>query len=374
MSRSFFEGPDPSKLLYEAIQNNSLYTEGSISDETRGKVLAAVAKGANVTQYIPESIDTFGNTPLIWAAGFGDEELVNHFLKKGALTTIDFLNTMNTFGQNTALTLAIKRGHFTTAQQLLDAGANPDMPCTDGVTPLQLAILSLGTQESNEVIINLINKLIEKGADIDKTNNLGYSARYYLTEFRYGIEDLYKVEVTNLTELNKAYPPEQRKNLEEEFIENYIKLLTDSEKEKVWAEANLDEMENISEAFKNALLRDSAIDAFHAKYDSEFNRLKQQEGNIIFKEFLNREEFDSFRDFMTKRHNVPTYETTDYYYVISKKLTDHLDLIVFMFQDHPITIFDRDNRRNNYLESAQGKSVINDIISLYNNLSKKPKA
>jgi ankyrin repeat protein len=65
-----------------------------------------------------------------------------------------------------------------TAVYLLNHGANPNLPNSDGETALHLAAGPLGSDD-----LRLLNELIAHGATVDKPNNFGVTALHYSAIF-----------------------------------------------------------------------------------------------------------------------------------------------------------------------------------------------
>ena len=102
-----------------------------------------------------ECKDTYGRTPLGWAAGNGHEAVVKLLLEKGA--DVECKDTG--FGQ-TPLSRAAGNGHEAVVKLLLEKGA--DVECKDtgfGRTPLSRA-----AGNGHEAVVKL---LLEKGADVE---------------------------------------------------------------------------------------------------------------------------------------------------------------------------------------------------------------
>ncbi|KFY32155.1 hypothetical protein V493_00461 [Pseudogymnoascus sp. VKM F-4281 (FW-2241)] len=105
--------------------------------------------------------DSYGRTPLSWAAGCGHEAVAQLLLNKGAE-----VDAKNKNGE-TPLYLAAQRGHKAVAQLLLNKGAEVDAKNKDGETPLNLAAV-LG----HEVVAQL---LLNKGAEVDAKDTYGWT-------------------------------------------------------------------------------------------------------------------------------------------------------------------------------------------------------
>jgi ankyrin repeat protein len=112
---------------------------GELSDSSEDE-LNDVSK-TDRTSYLRElqSIneqDFNGCTPLLWAVSEGNLSTAETLIDCGA-----DVNSQNFYGE-TALFLASSRGHQSICQLLLESGANPNFPNSDGVYPIHMAVAS----------------------------------------------------------------------------------------------------------------------------------------------------------------------------------------------------------------------------------------
>jgi ankyrin repeat protein len=97
--------------------------------------------------------DSYGRTPLSWAAGNGHEAVVKLLLEKGAE-----LESKDNYGQ-TPLSLAARYGHEAVVKLLLEKGAELKSKSIDRRTPLSRA-----AGNGHEAVVKL---LLEKGAALE---------------------------------------------------------------------------------------------------------------------------------------------------------------------------------------------------------------
>jgi ankyrin repeat protein len=104
-----------------------------------------------------ESKDEDGQTPLSWAASKGHEAVVKLLLEKGAE-----LESKSKYGQ-TPLSWAAEHGHEAVVKLLLEKGAELESKEKYGQTPLSWAAL-----KGHEAVVKL---LLEKGAKLESNDN-----------------------------------------------------------------------------------------------------------------------------------------------------------------------------------------------------------
>jgi ankyrin repeat protein len=113
--------------------------------------------------------DSYGRTPLSWAAGNGHEAVVKLLLEKGVeLETKDKSN----YGQ-TPLSWAAGNGHEAAVKLLLEKGAELETKSNDGQTPLSYAAWN-----GHEAVVKL---LLEKGAELETESNYGWTPLLWAT-------------------------------------------------------------------------------------------------------------------------------------------------------------------------------------------------
>jgi ankyrin repeat protein len=141
--------------LAQAPDLSGLYTiAGAASRDKTDDVIRQLQdhKDANVT-------DDNGETPLCYAAQFGDLRMTQALIFYGAT-----INARDPFG-NTALHWAAQRGNPDVIQALLDAKSVVDVQNRQGVTPLMMAA------KSNQVLA--VRLLLKNGADPKKQDFTG---------------------------------------------------------------------------------------------------------------------------------------------------------------------------------------------------------
>jgi hypothetical protein len=104
-------------------------------------------------EYDVDSKDSYGRTPISWAAEEGYEPVVRLLLKKGAELESIASNGL------TPLSYAAERGHEAVAKLLLEKGAELESVDIDGLTPLSYA-----AKRGHEAVVKL---LLEKGAELE---------------------------------------------------------------------------------------------------------------------------------------------------------------------------------------------------------------
>jgi len=109
--------------------------------------------------------DHNGNTPLMWAASQGNEQLVEALLDQGAL-----VNMQNFVGE-TALYIAAARGFDRICALLIEHGGDARYTTVDGATPVHIAA-TCGHLE-------VLKTLISKGAFVNAVDEEGDCALHY---------------------------------------------------------------------------------------------------------------------------------------------------------------------------------------------------
>jgi len=109
--------------------------------------------------------DHNGNTPLMWAASEGNEQLVEALLDQGAL-----VNIQNFVGE-TALFLAAARGFDKICALLIENGGDTRLATVDGASPLHMAA-ACGHLE-------IIKLLTTRGAYVNSVDEEGDCALHY---------------------------------------------------------------------------------------------------------------------------------------------------------------------------------------------------
>jgi ankyrin repeat protein/nucleoside phosphorylase len=141
-----------------------------------GKTALMVAVGKNDLQTVSlllehksnvDAADMNGRTSIMWAWMYGYLDMTVLLTQHGA--TID-----PTLRDSYRLLTAIRRGDWQTGQDLLEAGAKPNIHDAEGWTPLALAC----SEEKKE----LVEMLIERGADINEPRRRWNNPLIYLCD------------------------------------------------------------------------------------------------------------------------------------------------------------------------------------------------
>jgi len=109
--------------------------------------------------------DNNGNTPLMWAASVGNEQLVELFIDQGAV-----INLQNFVGE-TALYIAAARGFAKICALLVDNGAQTHIATMDGASALHIAAAS-GHSE-------VVSLLVSRGAYVNSFDEEGDTPLHY---------------------------------------------------------------------------------------------------------------------------------------------------------------------------------------------------
>jgi ankyrin repeat protein len=121
-------------------------------------IVKVVSELANMEPF--DSRDTYGRTPLSWAASHGHQAIVKLLLEKNAN-----IETKDTECNQTPLSWAARSGHEAIVKLLLEKNANIETKDTEyDRTPLSWA-----AENGHEAIV----KLLEKNANIETISNNG---------------------------------------------------------------------------------------------------------------------------------------------------------------------------------------------------------
>jgi hypothetical protein len=112
--------------------------------------------------------DSYGRTPLSWAASNGHEAVMQLLLEKGADP-----NSKDEYSR-TPLSWAVENGHEAVVQLLLKKGADPNSKDNNGGTPLSWA-----AEKGHEAVVA---QLLDNGADIESKDSDGRTPLSYTTE------------------------------------------------------------------------------------------------------------------------------------------------------------------------------------------------
>ncbi|CAI7569589.1 unnamed protein product [Penicillium manginii] len=146
------------------------------------KVLDILLRNGNY----PDLQDTYGRTPLSWAAENGQEASVELLLDSDRVDA----NFRDENGES-PLSWAAKKGHLRTVKSLLDRGSEPDIPNASGRTPLSLA-----AENGHAAVVEL---LVWNCAEVNSQDKLSMTplawaaARGYSTVIQFMLkqEDIY---------------------------------------------------------------------------------------------------------------------------------------------------------------------------------------
>lgn len=129
-----------------------------------------IEKGADI-----EARNVDGINALVYAVSLNDEEMVKFLLEKGAdANTVCEIENEHIYMPPTPLMNAVYNGNTNIINMLLENGADINYT-TDEMTPLIYAAYKGNT--------NIINTLLENGADINYTNYYGMTALMYAASY-----------------------------------------------------------------------------------------------------------------------------------------------------------------------------------------------
>jgi uncharacterized protein len=111
------------------------------------------------------------------AASEGELKLIEREIKKGI--DIDALDSAGT----PALMYAAVAGHLEIVEILLDSGADPNGICKPGLGQSSYSTLMALTKRQGRSFVEIMNILIQKGADVNFTDSGGNTALYNLIRF-----------------------------------------------------------------------------------------------------------------------------------------------------------------------------------------------
>jgi ankyrin repeat protein len=134
-------------------QNDETPLLSAVRARRDGLVAFLLQKGAD-----PNIPDKYGKTPLIWAAAAGDQVNLQHLMENGA----DFRPDKD---GKTPLSRAAYRAQLWAINFLIEKGADPNQTGHEGITPLTAAV--------NSGDLEAVDRLLKRGARIDGTNCKG---------------------------------------------------------------------------------------------------------------------------------------------------------------------------------------------------------
>ncbi len=166
------------------IMGSELNIAAQMGDSTKVKNL--LKKGVDINER-----DSFGRTPLIYAALNGHDRIINLLLESQA-----DIRAKDHFDQ-TAFIAAVNRGHVNTAEILLKNGANSSAPNGEGVPPI---LIALGREDFEMVDLLLkygieINSIDERGRTVLQRIIESTHTELVQTVLRRGVDEKYIVHL-----------------------------------------------------------------------------------------------------------------------------------------------------------------------------------
>jgi len=161
-------------LAYEIWSGRNVYSQEFPKDFTRLH-LAAYFGLYDIVKLLLDSdicdlIDSYGRTPLSWAAVFGREAVVKLLIESGAE-----IETKDKDWGRTPLSWAARQDREAVVKLLLDKGAEIEKKDNQGQTPLSWA-----ARQGREAVVKL---LLDKGAEIEKKDNWGQTPLFLAIRF-----------------------------------------------------------------------------------------------------------------------------------------------------------------------------------------------
>lgn len=150
-------------MVYDGMNAMMLF---SIVDQDSKLLQALIDIGMDVN-----ASNEGGFTPLMFAAAYANPETARFLIEQGA----DINAQAYVMDLNALHMAALKNPDPKMVEVFLDAGISPESPVQNGYTPLQLAA-------SNSSNIEVVEALIERGANIDVYDNEGKSLKAVVQE------------------------------------------------------------------------------------------------------------------------------------------------------------------------------------------------
>lgn len=154
-------------ILFIFIGHISVYGQQGATDVfniARSGTVSQIDSIYKVKPAVIDSVNAMGFSPLILACYRGNTEVAGYLI--GKTKAIDYCSE-----NGTALTATVFKGDFRLTDELLVAGADPNIGDVSGVTPLMYAI-----QLKNKAMVEL---LLNHGADKTQKDKAGKSPFEY---------------------------------------------------------------------------------------------------------------------------------------------------------------------------------------------------
>ena len=166
------------KSLLEVILGRDEFDVDAVGEFCESPLVIAIKNGNKeiVALLLEKGADKASYDPLHVASKFGQDEIIELLIEKGAnINAVDINNS-------TPLHTAILEKQYKTAAFLIQKGASPNSKTNTGDTPLHL--VSIQCHNANNQDVELAKLLIQKGAEIDATNNSLFHLLYCFFYFR----------------------------------------------------------------------------------------------------------------------------------------------------------------------------------------------